>query len=271
MTMSDDQTPKPTLQMIGAIPFVTPPGPAPGEDFVLAWYHKVSLKEAVEAERKGDTRKAQQIIAKLETAIGTTTAHVIEATRGRSFGLGPMPGRAEPVDAPVRLTTVGKAGRPRLAGPRYANDGDLKPTGPNERVALTRLAMIVGEAQVRSRRWGFLATDQGGFVAVGTDSKGKQTRVDLRPADDPLDLAHARGWMSIERHQAARAYEALFRRVLASMPTLKIASAPSDLAIGAVLPTEGGRVPRSGVLTEIDVKLHDLAKLLEQGKITEGE
>ena len=77
-----------------------------------------------------------------------------------------------------------KAGRPRAAGERYAS-GRLKPAGPNLRVVAERRALL-GVA----------------------DAKGQA----LKAAENALDLALARGWLSKELRQAAEDYAALHRR-----------------------------------------------------------
>lgn len=74
-----------------------------------------------------------------------------------------------------------KAGRKKLPGARYPN-GRLKPPGPNQIVVDGRRAML------------------------GDD------KLDISAASDPLDFAHAKGWLTDQEHQAARALGRLFRQ-----------------------------------------------------------
>jgi hypothetical protein len=74
-----------------------------------------------------------------------------------------------------------KAGRPRKQGERYAC-GKLKPPGPNARIIAERRRLL------------------------GADG------LDLSMASNPLDLAFARGWLSVRRYRAARAVLTVRRR-----------------------------------------------------------
>lgn len=89
-----------------------------------------------------------------------------------------------------------RAGRPRKAGPRYAN-GRLKPPGPNEKVVEQRRALL------------------GDRVAVGKA---------LKAAENPLDLMLARGWLQTELHQAGRAFARLHACGRMSVPSVRTTS-----------------------------------------------
>jgi len=74
-----------SLEMIGPIPFVTPPG------FSAPWFIDLALKDIrarvdrqSQAERP-DYRALSQEIGAIERQIGTTADHVIQATRGMQF------------------------------------------------------------------------------------------------------------------------------------------------------------------------------------------
>lgn len=101
-----------------------------------------------------------------------------------------------------------RAGRPRIAGERYEN-GRLKPVGPNPRVVAERRALL-----------------------GSPEAKGQA----LKAAENALDLALARGWLSKELHQAAQDYAVLHRRGalgLAPIRTIDPEQGPG-----------GGRTPR---------------------------
>lgn len=90
-----------------------------------------------------------------------------------------------------------KRGRPRKAGDRYPS-GKLKPAKPNARVVEMRRALLGardGEA------------------------------VDLAKAETPIDLAHARGWLSQERYDAAQRFMRLYRGI--RFPMMAVSSDPS--------------------------------------------
>jgi hypothetical protein len=75
-----------------------------------------------------------------------------------------------------------KAGRPRKVGDRFPG-GKLKPNnGPNARVLELRRGML-GDA-----------------------------KLDISLASDPIDLAHARGWLTDAQHKAARTLGRLYRQ-----------------------------------------------------------
>ena len=131
-------------------------------------------------------------------------------------------------------------GRPRHTGPRHAN-GRLLPPGPNERIVAARYALL------------------------GVDA---DTKVDLSKAENALDLALARGWISPARHRAARTYAQLWnahaRRVLGAIPDMKVAhSAQSSLGGGD---GEGART--AGVMTPADYAMQKAIVDFEEGKIT---
>jgi len=86
-----------------------------------------------------------------------------------------------------------RAGRPRLAGERYAN-GRLKPVGPNA-VVLARRRALLGDPAARGKA--------------------------LAAAENALDLMLARGWLSKDEHQAAQAYGQLHRRAQMGLPGMK--------------------------------------------------
>lgn len=79
-----------------------------------------------------------------------------------------------------------RAGRPRKEGERYPS-GQLKSPKPNGRVLGIRQALV----------------GPGG---------------DIANAENPLDVALARGWLSEEQHRSARAYAALYNRAGVALP-----------------------------------------------------
>lgn len=88
------------------------------------------------------------------------------------------------------------AGRPRKEGPRYAN-GRLKPEGPNARVVEIRRALL-GKP----------------------DAKGMA----LAPAENPLALAHARGWLSKSLLDAGAAFREHHHKARLSLPPPRTAN-----------------------------------------------
>lgn len=133
-------------------------------------------------------------------------------------------------------------GRPRHTGPRHAN-GRLMPPGPNEHVIASRRALL-------------------GVTDPATEN------VDLSKAENALDLALARGWISPARHRAARTYAQLWnahaRRVLGAIPDMKVThSAQSSLSGGD---GEGART--AGVMTPADYAMQKAIIDFEDGKIT---
>lgn len=92
-------------------------------------------------------------------------------------------------------------GRPRKAGDRYPS-GKLKPAKPNARVVEMRRALLGardGEA------------------------------VDLAKAETPIDLAHARGWLSQERYDAAQRFVRLYRGI--RFPVMAVSADPSGRGV----------------------------------------
>ena len=131
-------------------------------------------------------------------------------------------------------------GRPRHTGPRHAN-GRLLPPGPNERIVAARRALLGG---------------------------GADPKADISVAENALDLALARGWLTPARHRAARSYAQLWnryaRRILGAMPDMKVAqTAQSSLSGGD---GEGART--AGVMTPADYAMQKAIIDFEDGKIT---
>lgn len=130
-------------------------------------------------------------------------------------------------------------GRPRKQGERYPS-GKLKPAKPNAKVVAMRRAMLGAK-----------------------DGE----RVDLAKAENPMDLALERGWISEKRHRAGQLFANLYRGI--RMPTLKVSRDTADFATAAPSPVdryfhaeEGLEV--SGVTLPIDVELADtISKALE--------
>lgn len=90
-----------------------------------------------------------------------------------------------------------RTGRPKKSGQRYPS-GKLKPAKPNARVVEMRRALLGardGEA------------------------------VDLAKAETPIDLAHARGWLSQERYDAAQRFVRLYRGI--RFPVMAVSADPS--------------------------------------------
>lgn len=139
-------------------------------------------------------------------------------------------------------------GRPRKAGDRYPS-GKLKPQiRPNAKVVAARRAMLGAK-----------------------DGE----KVDLTKAENPMDLALERGWISEKRHRAGQLFANLYRGV--RMPALKVSRDTADFATAAPSPVdryfqaeEGLEV--SGVVLPIDLELaHTIDKALEDfnaGRIT---
>lgn len=146
----------------------------------------------------------------------------------------------------TRLTY--KTGRPRKSGDRYPG-GKLKPqNGPNAKVVAMRRAL--------------LGADDG-------------DEVDLTMAENPMDLAFARGWISEPRHRAGKLFANLYRGI--RMPALKVSRDTSEFATAAPSPVdryfqaeEGLEV--SGVVLPVDTELGEtISKALEDlnaGRIT---
>ena len=145
-----------------------------------------------------------------------------------------------------------KTGRPRKAGDRYPG-GKLKPQSqiPNQKVIALRRAML---------------------GAKDGDA------VDLSKAENPMDLAFERGWVTERRHRAGQLFANLYRGI--RMPTLKVSRDTSDFATSAPSPVdryfqaeEGLEV--SGVVLPIDLELGDtINKALEDlnaGRITQQQ
>lgn len=144
-----------------------------------------------------------------------------------------------------------KNGRPRKAGDRYPS-GKLKPdVKPNSRVVAMRRALLGakdGEA------------------------------VDLTKAENPMDLALERGWMTERRHRAGQLFANLYRGI--RLPTLKVSRDTADFATAPPSPVdhyfnaeEGLEV--SGVVLPADV---DLAETIDKaladfnaGRITQQQ
>lgn len=84
-----------------------------------------------------------------------------------------------------------KSGRPRQPGNRYPS-GKLKPPEPNAVVVALRRANLPGD------------------------------RADLTKAENAIDLALARGWLTEDQTRAAWAYHQLHRKAGNELPTLKI-------------------------------------------------
>lgn len=141
-----------------------------------------------------------------------------------------------------------KTGRPRKSGERYPG-GKLKPqNGPNAKVVAMRRALLG-------------AND-------GED-------VDLTMAENPMDLAFARGWISEPRHRAGKLFANLYRGI--RMPALKVSRDTSEFATAAPSPVdryfqaEEG-LEASGVVLPVDAELGEtISKALEDlnaGRIT---
>lgn len=142
-------------------------------------------------------------------------------------------------------------GRPRKTGDRYPS-GKLKPQNrPNTKVVAARRAMLGAK-------------------------DGEQ--VDLTKAENPMDLALERGWISEKRHRAGQLFANLYRGI--RMPALKVSRDTSEFATAAPSPVdryfqaeEGLEV--SGVMLPIDLELADtINKALEDfnaGRITQQQ
>ena len=136
-----------------------------------------------------------------------------------------------------------RGGRPRKEGERYPS-GQLKPPGPNERVIALRTALLTG-----------------GNLGSGP--------VDITKAENALDLALVRGWITEDRHRGAHRYAGLFRRAMGKLPSLRVAKPLSD-RVGApsALKMEDVTLGKSGVLTPED---HALIAKLGRADISERE
>ena len=148
--------------------------------------------------------------------------------------------------------TTYKTGRPRKAGDR-SPCGKLRPQPqvPNQKVIAMRRAML---------------------GAKDGDA------VDLSKAENPMDLAFERGWLTERRHRAGQLFANLYRGI--RMPTLKVSRDTSDFATSAPSPVdryfqaeEGLEV--SGVVLPIDIELGGtINKALEDlnaGRITQQQ
>jgi hypothetical protein len=103
---------------------------------------------------------------------------------------------------------AGRAGRPKKAGERYAC-GKLKPPGPNARIIAERRRLLGGDS------------------------------LDLSMASNPLDLAFARGWLSVRRYRAARALMTIRRRAGLKSPGWVLSRMPEALTSEIGRPGEG--------------------------------
>ena len=135
-----------------------------------------------------------------------------------------------------------KAVNCRQTGERYDN-GRLKPPAPNAKVVAARRALLGA------------AADQ---------------VVDIRKAENALDVALARGWLTEKHHRAAQAYAAIARNELGRLPVLRGTALQQAMAPAALRVTDEG-LGRSGVLTQADYELRSKLAQLDAGKITERE
>ena len=136
-----------------------------------------------------------------------------------------------------------KYGQRAGAEARYAN-GRLKPPGPNERVVEMRRALLTGGRE--------------------TDAP-----VDITKAENALDVALARGWITEERHRATQRFASLLRRTIGAMPSLRQAKPLSDrMTSPAGLTVEERTLGKSGVLTPED---HALLGKLARVETTDRE
>lgn len=138
-----------------------------------------------------------------------------------------------------------RAGRPRGKGDRYAS-GDLKPqkVEPNKRVVEIRRELL--------------------GVAEGET-------FDLSKAENALDIALARDWISVDHHMAARQFEMMCRRALTSIPDMKVSADPADRAIATAIGSDGDGTARSGATTYLDDELLLLGTRVEAGALTPAQ
>jgi hypothetical protein len=110
-----------------------------------------------------------------------------------------------------RRSTINRAalnaGRPRIAGDRYAN-GRLKPIGPNDRVVAERRALLGKPA-----------------------AKG----LALRSAEGPIELAFERGWLTVELYRAACTFREMHARSGLGAPRMKVSNPEPTVRSSAVL------------------------------------
>ena len=134
-----------------------------------------------------------------------------------------------------------RAGRPLKPGGRYPS-GKLRPAEPptpNERVVQVRRALLTGDPN-------------------STEA------VDITMAENALDLALARGWITTGRHAGAQRFAGLFRRAIGTLPSLRVAKPLSDrVSAPSALSLEEPTVGKSGVLTPEDYAL--------QGRLAKAE
>lgn len=136
---------------------------------------------------------------------------------------------------------MAQRGRPRLKGPRFPS-GQLKPPGPNERVVASRRALL-GEGST-----------------------------DLSKAECALDVALIRGWITEDRHRAARRYSQIWarhaRRVFGATPGIKVSQGP--ISQSSPVPNADPDAPmNAGMMTPADYDLARAKRLLDEGQITE--
>jgi hypothetical protein len=123
-------------------------------------------------------------------------------------------------------------GRPRLGGDRYPS-GKLKPDNQPNAVVVAQRRALLG-------------------IEEGAE------KVDLSMSENALDLMLARGWITPERHRAARVYASLNRRIVGGLPRMSQASDP------AAPPVDREKLPA-------DIAYEEAVAKFERKQITAGQ
>ncbi len=135
--------------------------------------------------------------------------------------------------------------RSKTDAPRYPN-GRLKPPEPNAKVITERRRIL------------------------GLSHDAPATADELRRAENAVDVALARGWITGAQHRAVQAYAHLVRAELGRLPLLRGAALQETAAPAALRVSEEG-LDRTGVITEADTELLRKAADMDAGRITPRE
>lgn len=148
----------------------------------------------------------------------------------------------------VTAQTAARSIRQRLSEKQRSSTANA-PSGPNAKVVQMRRALLLG------------------------GSGGTVERVDLAKAENPVDLALVRGWITEDQHRAARRYSMLWmrhaRRVLGEMPGVKVSQGPATARSALVDDADGLR--SAGVATPADYELANAIRRFNMGLIDQRE
>lgn len=124
------------------------------------------------------------------------------------------------------------------------------PIVPNARVIAMRRALLLG------------------------GSCGSVTLIDLSKAENPIDLALVRGWVTEDQHRGARRYARIWLRharyVLGEMPGVKVSHGPATTSASPIAEEPDG-LTSTRVATPADYVLADAIRQFNEGLIDQRE